>query len=402
MKLIPVGFIAVLVGCSLVSPLRPQATRTPARPFWAADARSPEVSSEGRVTVRLYAPNAREVQVVGFGREPLPLQKDEQGIWSATTDPLAPDLYEYSFLVDGLRIPDPGNPRVRASYARCTGSLVLVPGDVPWTPVPEAPRGAVTRHVFRSAVAGDERELYVYTPPGYDPQRERPYPVLYLLHGLGDDARAWIEVGAANVILDTLIHQGKAEPMVMVNPLGYGTADGPADIDREEMLPNFARILLEEVMPLVEQRYHVSRQPAGRAIAGLSMGGGEAVLVGLNHLDQFAWIGSFSGAFNNWMPTRPPEARRFHAGPFNPEHLRLVTSELPKLFPGLDAGANQRIRLLWIACGTADMLIRVNREFKAYLDSLGIAVRYREIPDVGHVWPLWRRNLAEFVPLLFK
>lgn len=383
---------------------QPPAAETPRRGagFWSPPVVSPEVLPDRRVVFRLRAPEARQVLLAGITPKPIPMQKDAEGVWSATTDPLPPDLHEYAFVVDGLSIPDPANPRMRPAWRSMRRSLVLVPGGIPWNPVPGAPRGAVTRHVFHSKIAGDERDFYVYTPPGYDARRKRPYPVVYLLHGLGDDARAWIEVGAANATLDTLIHQARAEPMIMVNPLGYGTAGGPADVDREEMLPSYVRILLEEVMPQVERLYNAGRRREERAIAGLSMGGAEALLAGLNHLDRFAWIGSFSGAFNLWWQTRPPEARTAQPGPPNPERLRLMAGELPRVFPKLDREANRRIRLLWISCGTADALIRVNREFKAYLDSIGVQAKYAEIPDAGHVWPLWRRNFADFAELIFK
>lgn len=309
-------------------------------------------------------------------------------------------------MVDGLSIIDPANTRLRPSYHRIGQSSVLVPGDMPWTPLPNAARGAVSHHAFHSAIAGDERDFFVYTPPNYDPKRKQPYPVLYLLHGLGDDARAWVEVGAANVTLDTLINQGKAEPMIMVNPLGYGSANGPADIDAEGMYPAFVRILTEEVMPRVEKEYNASTKRTDRALAGLSMGGGQSVLAGLNHLDKFAWIGSFSGAFNNWWLTRPKVGGVVETAA--PERgagrtpLILVESELPNLFPRLDAKANGQIRLLWMACGTSDVLIGVNRQFKKYLDSKGLKATFTEIPDMGHVWPLWRQNLADFAPVLFK
>jgi enterochelin esterase family protein len=229
--------------------------------------------------------------------------------------------------------------------------------------------------------------------------------VLYLLHGLFDETHAWVDVGAANVILDNLIADGKATPMLMVNTLGYGNADGPAGHRRVDMLPNFGRIQIEEVLPRVEQRYNVSRQPAGRAIAGLSMGGAEATLVGLNHLDTVGWIGSFSGAYNLWPLTRPADSMDPTAQPPRPgtmPRIELDVAGLPKSYPGLDRSSNAKIRLLWIACGTADVLIGVNRQFKAYLDSKGVAATYTEVPEQGHVWPLWRRNLAEFAPLLFK
>ena len=301
---------------------------------------------------------------------------------------------------------DPSNTRFRPSYHRVGQSSVLVPGDMPWTPLPNAPRGAVSRHVFQSRIANDERDFFVYTPPNYDPKRTQPYPVLILQHGLYDEANAWIEVGAANVILDTLINQGKAVPMIMVNPLGYGTTNGPADIDREGMLPAYIRTLLEEVMPQVEKQYNVSTEPKGRAIAGLSMGGGQAMLGGLNHLDKFAWLGSFSGAFNNWPETRPVRSTATPGGGAGGAGrgpgLTLVESQLPVVFPNLEAKSNSQIKLLWIVCGTSDVLIGVNRQFKAYLDSKGVNATFKEIPDMGHVWPLWRQNLADFAPLLFK
>lgn len=412
-----IALAALVASSALAQPAPPQPAAGRGRGFGVPAVRSPEVSADGRVTFRLRAPNASSVMVRGITPQPIPMQKDEQGVWSATTEPLKPDLYEYNFVVDGLSILDPANPRFRPAYRIVRGSAVLVPGDIPWTPLPNAPRGAVSQHFFQSKVAGDERDFFVYTPPNYDPKRKQPYPVLYLLHGLGDDARAWIEIGAANVTLDTLINQGKAAPMIMVNPLGYGTAAGPADIDREDMLPSYIRILLEEVMPQVEKLYNVSTRRADRAIAGLSMGGAQAALVGLNNLDKFAWIGSYSGAFNLWPLTRPPRetatpgmgaaAAGRGAGAAAPGRgpgvgPQLIESRLPATFPGLSAKSNAQIQLLWIACGTADSLIGVNRQFKAYLDSIGVKVNYKEIPDVGHVWPLWRQNLAEFAPLLFK
>ena len=179
------------------------------------------------------------------------------------------------------------------------------------------PRGAITRHRFHSAIANDDRDLFVYTPAGYDPRRGKAYPVLYLLHGLGDDAERWMNGGAANVILDNLIAQGKAVPMVLVTTLGYGTSAGP-DRPVREIVTGYAKILLNEVMPLVQKSYHVSANREERAMAGLSMGGAETLYTGLNNLDKFAWLGSFSGAFVMWP--RGPQHRRVHA--CRPQHRR--------------------------------------------------------------------------------
>ena len=232
------------------------------------------------------------------------MQKDEQGVWTATTDTLKPDIYTYAFSVDGLTLNDPANPLSKTSYGNGGSSLVHVGGAVSWEPAPGVPRGAVTRHFYHSAIAGDDRDYWVYTPANYDPKRKEAYPVLYLLHGLGDEAGSWISAGAANVILDNLIAQGKAKPMIMVNPLGYGNSRGPGGAMTADMISAYARTVIEEVMPQVERDYHVTRDRTQRAIAGLSMGGAEATFVGLNHLDKFAWIGSFSGAYVMWPGAR--------------------------------------------------------------------------------------------------
>ena len=368
--------------------------------FGGAAVKSPEVAGD-KVTFRLRAPNAKEVFVTGMGPR-LAMEKNEQGVWSVTTDSLKPDIYTYSFQVDGTTITDPGNSKFKPSFGSAGQSEVLVPGDNSWTAAPDLARGAVTHHFYHSAIAGDDRDFWVYTPANYDPKRNEPYPVLYLLHGLGDDSGAWIATGAANVILDNLIAQGKAKPMLMVVPLGYGNSAGPAGAMREEMIPSYARTVIEEVMPRVEKAYNVTRDRTQRAIAGLSMGGAEATFTGLNHLDRFAWIGSFSGAYVMWPGARgatppAPGAGRGGRGPAS-----LEAGAIDKNFPALDAKANARIRLLWIACGTADSLVGVNRQFKQWLDGKGVELTYHEVPDMAHVWPLWRQNLTDLAPLLFQ
>jgi enterochelin esterase family protein len=206
--------------------------------------------------------------------------------------------------VDGATFVDPGNPLLKTAFAGAGQSMVHVPGPDVWEPG-EGPRGSVTHHFYKSASIGDNRDFYVYTPPNYDAARKEPYPVLFLLHGLGDEAAGWLNAGAANVILDNLINQGKAKPMLMVNTLGYGTPDGPRGAMGAGMIPAFAKALVEEVLPQVEKTYHVSKDRNQRAIAGLSMGGAEALYTGLNYMDRFAYIGSFSGAFIMWPRTAP-------------------------------------------------------------------------------------------------
>jgi enterochelin esterase family protein len=262
----------------------------------------------------------------------------------------------------------------------------------------------VTRHFFHSTLAGDDRDFWVYTPAGYDAGRKERYPVLFLLHGLGDEANSWMENGAANVILDNLIAQGKAKPMIMVNTLGYGYPNGPSGAMRDGMLDNFSKIVLQEVLPIVEKNYNVARTPSMRAIAGLSMGGAEATLTGLNHLDTFAYVGSFSGAYVMWPGTTAPAAAApgAGAGPGRGGQRQVTNETIAKAFPTLDAKANAKLKLLWITCGTADSLVGVNRSFRDWLDAKGVKNTYIEVPDIGHVWPFWRQNLADFAPLLFQ
>jgi enterochelin esterase-like enzyme len=431
-------FIAAAPCAWAQPPAAPPAAAPAAAPGRPAPIVSPEVTPDGSVTFRLRAPNAKEVFVSGIGRPPAPaapgaagppggapgaarldMQKNEQGVWTATTpEPMKPGIYQYTFSVDGLRIPDPGNNKFQTGFNSANSSRLVVPGGL-WSPAPGIARGAVTRHFFHSALAGDDRDFWVYTPAGYDAGRKERYPVFFLLHGLGDEANSWMENGAANVILDNLIAQGKAKPMIMVNTLGYGYPNGPSGAMREGMLDNFSKIVLQEVLPIVEKNYNVARTPNMRAIAGLSMGGAEATLTGLNHLDTFAYVGSFSGAYVMWPGATPPAAaagaapaaapgaapagaRGAGAGPGAGGQRRISSETIAKAFPTLDAKANARLKLLWITCGTADGLVGVNRTFREWLDAKGVKNTYIEVPDIGHVWPFWRQNLADFAPLLFQ
>jgi enterochelin esterase-like enzyme len=391
------------------TPTPPAAAAQPAARggFFGMAVKSPEIAADRRVTFCLRAPNAREVFVEGAGQR-LEMQKNDQGVWSATTEPMTPDIYTYSFSVDGLNINDPSNPLFKTGYGSPGQSLFHVPGDVIWEPAAGVSRGAVTHHFYRSAVAGDDRDFYVYTPPNYNPRRKESYPVLYLLHGLGDDSNGWLCVGTANVILDNLIGQAKARPMIMVNTLGYGNAGGPSGAMADGMLANYTRTLLEEVMPQVEKAYNVSKDRNQRAIAGLSMGGAEATFTGLNHLDKFAWIASFSGAYVMWpdaMPSRGNEtpARGPAAGPGGRGGTQsLDMSAISKVFPNLDANVNSQLRMLWLGCGADDGLITVNHQFEEWLAAKNIRFTKVETQGRGHEWPLWRQYLAEIAPLLFQ
>lgn len=352
----------------------------------APPVQSPDVHSDGRVTFRLRGPNAQRVVVnlEGAGA-PLVMQKDQEGVWTVTTTPLKPDLYGYSFNVDGVRLLDPSNHAIIPNLLSPSNQL-HVPGAtaLPWEMTGIA-HGIVHHHFYKSSIVGDNRDYYVYTPPRYDPKSDTQYPVLYLLHGYSDDASAWTAVGKANLILDSLIAQNQVKPMLIVMPLGYGAPEilqqtpgsrspfsDPALRDRN--FDNFRLALIDEVIPAVERMYKVNPSRDFRAIAGLSMGGSESLLTGLNRVDKFSWIGAFSSGG--------------------------LSDNFDSDFPQLGSSANSRLHLLWVACGTEDHLVGLNRDLVVWFKNKDIHVIAIETPGM-HTWTVWRRNLIAFAPLLF-
>ncbi len=348
---------------------------------------SPDVHSDGRVTFRLRDPNAQQVSVsVEGAKGPLAMEKDQQGVWSATTDALAPEIYGYSFTADGVHLLDPSNSEIKPNLLNLS-NVVHVRGASPlaWEPT-DIPHGIVHHHFYKSSIIGDNRDFYVYTPPGYDPNGNTRYPVLYLLHGFSDDASGWTAVGKANLILDSLIAENKARPMIIVMPLGYGApeivqrtpAAGSGMRDpalRDRNVNNFRSALIDEVIPRVERMYKANSSRDARAIAGLSMGGAESLLTGLNRLDKFSWVASFSSGG--------------------------MGEDFATDFPQLSSSANAQLHLLWIACGTDDRLITANRNFVTWLKTKDIHLTQIETPGM-HTWMVWRRNLLDFAPLIFR
>jgi enterochelin esterase-like enzyme len=377
-------FFVLFVICVVLPPAAaPEKKPAPSAGFPPAPLISPEVHADASVTFRLRAPHAKEVKLEREGAELIDMQEGDDGVWSVTTPPLPPDYYGYAFAMDGVRTLDASNHALVPNLI-FPGNFVHVPGSasLPWE-VNAVPHGEIHQHFYKSVVADDERDYYVYTPPGYTAAQKTTYPVLYLLHGFSDDASAWTAVGHANVIFDNLISTGKVKPMIVVMPLGYGTMEmirrgwnawSHPDV-RDENFRKFTEALLNEVMPQVEKEYRITQDRNSRAIAGLSMGGSESLLTGLNNLDRFSWIGAFSSGG--------------------------IPDDFQRDFPSLDAQANRQIRLLWIACGTEDRLITVNRNLREWLKAKGI--QHTDIETPGqHTWMVWRRNLAAFAQLLFR
>jgi enterochelin esterase family protein len=351
----------------------------------------PEVHPDRRVTFRLRAPNAKMVTVAGGFGAPASLEKNEQGVWSVTVGPLRPDLYGYSFTVDGLRMIDPSNPVVMPAPLLQT-SVLEVPGDPPLvSEFLDVPHGTVRIHTYMSKSVGKKRNVFVYTPPGYDQDTSTRYPVFYLLHGSGDKEGTWTALGHAHLIADNLIAQAKARPMLIVMPDGHtvlpapgATATAAADVPptadartetRRRNNALFQADMFDDIIPLIESTYRVRADRAHRAMAGLSMSGGQTLTIGLAHPEKFAWIGSFSASIMDPEPA------------------------LNSILPGLQTPEG-KLRLLWIGCGRADNLFEGAQRLSDLLKKNDIAHTFHQ-SDGGHSWFVWRRYLAELLPLLF-
>jgi len=352
--------------------------------------RSPEVHPDRTVTLRLRAPQATQVEVVGEimrGAGARAMTQGDDGVWTVTIGPLPPEIWIYNFRVNGVSIPDPSNPAIKPVPPGFNiSSFVEVPGDSPaFYDARPVPHGDVRMVLYESKAMGVTRWLWIYTPPGYDKSGAR-YPVLYLLHGNGEAENGWVVNGRANIVLDNLIADRSAVPMIVVMPQGHalqGAGVGPlVRIAGETGMfsERFPRDLLEDVIPLVEKNYRVRADADHRAVAGLSMGGGQALTIGLANTDRFRYVLGFSAAIDGQFVSSESTLRRALAAP---------------------ADMNRRLKLLWISCGREDFLYQANRQFVDRLVAGGVKVTYRET-DGSHVWSVWRKNLHEAAPLLFS
>jgi enterochelin esterase-like enzyme len=370
----------VLIALAFVFPAISLAQNPPARP---APVLSPEILTDGRVTFRLRAPQAKEAALLGqWTRQPLAMSKDDNGIWSVTAEAVPPGVWEYGFQVEGLNVLDSLNPTFKPQREP-TRSIVQIPGTPanPWD-WQDVPHGTVHQHGYRSLALDRPRELWVYTPPGYEQSvvanPATRYPLLVLQHGSGDNYQTWVVHGKAHWILDNLIAAKRAKPMIVVmldgHPLGMVSRDS-APQRRGAAMDAFRRELFDDALPLVDSLYRVEPDSAHRAIAGLSMGGGQSLSVGLTNLDRFAWVGAFSAA--------PPAA----------ESLQPILAD--------PAGSNAKLKLLWIGCGQDDFLRSRNEELVGSLKEKGVQHEWH-LTAGDHSWPIWRGYLAEFAPKLFQ
>jgi enterochelin esterase-like enzyme len=342
---------------------------------------SPEVHPDRTVTFRIKAPKASEVTLTGDwlgSAEPPKLTKDEQGLWSVTLGPFEPSIYIYSFTVDGLAIADPINPRMKLRASTSASMFEVNDDPAAFWEAHDVPHGAVEINWEKSKVInGETRAIWVYTPPGYE-KGAGSYPVLYLLHGSNDTAAGWTTAGNANFVLDNLLSSKKIVPMIVVMPFGHAT---PFGVPTAQGAPTndmvFEDYLLKDVIPVVEGKYRVAAGRQNRAIAGLSMGGGQSLRIGLGHLDLFSSVASFSGAIPADFETR---------------------------FAGLlkdSQAANTKLKVLWIGCGKQDSLFPRSKNLSELLTKHEIKHTFVAIDGV-HNYTAWRKFLADYSPLLFR
>lgn len=359
---------------------------------------SPEVHDDNRVTFRLNAPQAKEVKIMGdwmpikeWTPVPVEMKKNDNGIWAYTTDNLPSDLYSYSFLVDSLPIKDPNNVYLIRDVASVTNVFIIGNGKAENYLVNDVPHGTVAKRWYESPENEKNRRLTVYTPPGYE-SNDQEYPVLYLLHGMGGDEEAWIALGRTAQIMDNLIAQGKAKPMIVVMPNGNVAQEAaPGESSKgfykpTMQLPNTMDGKMEETFPevidFVEKNYRVQTNQSARAIAGLSMGGFHSLHISRYYPNTFDYVGLFSAAI---LPSNEQENSKVYQN----LNETLITQK------------NNDPKLYWIAIGKKDFLYKQVQDYKKRLDKLGMPYEYLET-EGGHTWTNWRDYLVEFSPKLFK
>ena len=333
--------------------------------------------ADGKVTFSINAPKAAEVKLKGqWDKQDNALTRGDDGVWSSAAISVPSGIWEYSFQVDGLNVLDPQNPAIKPQRMP-QKSILHLPATPPaaWDWRGDIPHGTVHTHTFHSKPLGVPREAVVYTPPGYENSTAK-LPLFVLQHGSGDNQRGWTEHGKAHWILDALIAAGKAKPMIVLmldgHPHGMVLRDDKAK--RGASLEAFRTELFGDAIPLVEANYRVLPGQENRALAGLSMGGWQSLTIGLNAVDRFAWIGSFSGA-----------------------------ADTEAVKPALDGSenTNAKLKLLWIACGREDFLLDRNNALIEALKTAGVKHEWH-LTEGDHSWPVWRQYLTEFAPKLFQ
>jgi enterochelin esterase family protein len=360
----------------------------------------PRVDAASRVHLRLKAPEAAKVRVNFWSGPKEEMAKQADGFWTFTTPPLAPGLHYYTFVIDGAEVADPGSQSFFGG-GRFASAVEVPEAGATYYAIRDVPHGQVREVWYHSKVTGTWRHAVVYTPPGYDRETSVRYPVLYLQHGGGEDETGWIRQGRANFILDNLIAEGTAKPMLVVMAHGYARRAGspardlsglPRDSPErwkavQEMTAAFEADVKEALIPFVDSTFRTIANRDHRAMAGLSMGGMQTFHVTLHNLDLFSAIGAFSGAMRLAVGDETFDAKAVYGGVFAD----------PAAFA-------RKVRLLWLGVGTEEpeRMREGIRRLHASLKDAGIAHVYVESPGTDHEWQTWRRNLKDFAPRLFR
>ncbi|WP_022824200.1 alpha/beta hydrolase-fold protein [Hymenobacter norwichensis] len=343
------------------------------------NAKYPQILPDNRVVFRLKAPTAKQVQV-DLARK-YDMVKDSSGVWTVTTDTISRGLHYYSLLLDGLPVADPASDTFYG-MGRMASGIEIPNRNGSFYAMKDVPHGDIRVKRFFSSVTNSWRQAYIYAPPGYEANPAERYPVLYLLHGGGEDESGWAKQGKTDLILDNLLAEKKVKPMLVV--MMDGNMGGPGGIAgfSENTLQSFERELKQTVIPFVESNFRVAPGANNRALAGLSMGGLQTLYAGVRNTDMFSSLGVFSsGFFANNAKLSDPQ--------YN--------------YMKQNAGTiNQNLKQLWLSMGgPEDIAYANNKVMRAKFDELGIKYAYSEYPG-GHTWPVWRHDLYLFAPLLFK
>ena len=345
--------------------------------------KTPEISSDNRATFHVYAPGAHEVKLINLGdsaalgKKEYTMTEDTSGNWTVTTFPCRPGLHYYEVSVDGFHASDP-SAQCFFGWGKWT-SMIEIPGDEDFYLPKDVPHGEVREHWYHSSTTGTYRKCLVYTPPGYDRERGKRYPVLYLQHGAGESELGWTMQGKVNFIMDNLLAGGKAVPMIIVMDNGYAAKPGSENPERPYGPNNaFEQLVVGELIPMTDSCFRTLSDADHRAIAGLSMGAGQALSIGLAHPGLFHWIGAFSGAGRRFDPKTSYNGAFSDAGKFN-----------------------RTYKLLWIGCGYLDGGFDTVKSFHEALDRNGIHNTWYEGPG-SHEWQVWRHHIRAFGQLVFQ
>ncbi|GGH72868.1 enterochelin esterase family protein [Filimonas zeae] len=346
----------------------------------------PQVNTTGHVRVSIAAPLANKVQL-DIGGKKYDLAKDEKGVWTGESLPQDEGFHYYQLIIDGAAIPDPAS---RYFYgAGRLGSGIEIPApDEAFYALEDVPHGLVSENIYYSSLTQTWRRCFVYTPAAYYTSNTSRFPVLYLQHGSFEDETGWATQGKANLILDNLIAQQKAKPMLIVMDNGYAfkPTDSTSTAPARQGASIFEDVLIKEVIPMIDSRFRTLANKENRAIAGLSMGANQTMRIAMNHTDKFAYYGGFSGT-SNYPDSNAIDVNQFLGGKFKD-----------------GAAVNKQLKVFWLGLGTREPVpfpASVGA-FRAMLDKQGIKHVYYESPKTAHEWLTWRRSLHQFAPLLFR